>query len=367
MMFDLAGPNSYACAVRQIGAAHRMNQKATLSLHTVDYPFETLSLRANSTPKKLILDPDFQRKYKWDKDGWARASKFIESCLMRIPLPSCYFAENDDKAHLVIDGVQRITTVMRFMADEFALEGLSVLKDLEGKKFSEIGTWASDLESTTIRCVILRNENPKELIAEIFSRLNKGAVELSDQEIRHALFPGSFDKLLAELAEITEIKNFKQGKSGAGQNDAREGEELILRYFAFKEAQEQYGDNLSKFLDSFMEKAALFDDGQISQLRKEFKSSLSACKAVFEKDEIFSDISKDRRRQGIVYYDLLMSSLGKIPLKTLRTKRNKIREAFTALCSSPEFKRLTAGGLQRKTSIARRNTLWDKKLQVAIK
>jgi len=173
--------------------------------------------------------------------------------------------------------------------------------------------------------------------------------------------------LLAELAEVTEIQNFKQGKSGAGQNDAREGEELILRYFAFKEAPDQYGDNLSKFLDSFMEKAVKFEEAQVFQLGKEFRSSLSACKAVFEGDELFSDISKERRRQGIVYYDLLMSSLGKIPLKTLRAKRTKIRDAFSALCSSPEFKRLTAGGLQRKTSIARRNTLWDKKLQVAIK
>ena len=333
----------------------------------MDYPFETLSQRAKSTPKKLILDPDFQRKYKWDKDGWSRASKFIESCLMRIPLPSCYFAENSDRAHLVIDGVQRITTVMRFMDDEFALEGLSVLKELEGKKFSEIGTWSSDLESTTIRCVILRNENPKELIAEIFSRLNKGAVELSDQEIRHALFPGKFDKLLEELAGILEIKNFKQGKSGIGKNDAREGEELVLRYFAFKEAPEQYGDNLTKFLDSFMEKAVEFDDAQIMQLKDEFKSSLAACKAVFEGDELFSDISKERRRQGIVYYDLLMSSLGKISYDTLKEKRVKIRDAFTALCASPEFKKLTAGGLQRKTSISRRNTLWDTKLQEAVK
>src|ERR1700761_7992475 len=102
-----------------------MTQSATLSLHTVDYPFETLSQRAKANPPKLILDPDFQRKYKWDKDGWGRASKFIESCLMRIPLPSCYFAENEEKAHLVIDGVQRITTIIRFMDDEFALEGLT--------------------------------------------------------------------------------------------------------------------------------------------------------------------------------------------------------------------------------------------------
>lgn len=344
-----------------------MDQNATLSLHTVDYPFETLSQRAKSTPRKLILDPDFQRKYKWDKDGWERASKFIESCLMRIPLPSCYFAETDDKAHLVIDGVQRITTVMRFMNNEFALEGLTVLKGLEGKRFSEIGSWASDLESTTIRCIILRNENPKDLIAEIFSRLNKGAVELSDQEIRHALFPGKFDQLLSELAEIEEVKNFKSPKNGISSNTAREGEELVLRYFAFKDAPEQYGDNLSKFLDNFMEKAVFFDEEKIKSLKLEFKNSLNACKMIFSEEEIFSDISKKRRRQGIVYYDLLMASLGAIPIQTLKKKKGKIRSAFNDLCASEEFKRLTAGGLQRKTSIARRNRLWDTKLQGAIK
>jgi uncharacterized protein with ParB-like and HNH nuclease domain len=72
---------------------------------------------------KLVLDPDFQRKYKWDKDGNERASKFIESCLMRIPLPACYFAEKEDNSQEVIDGVQRITTIKNFFNDNFALEG----------------------------------------------------------------------------------------------------------------------------------------------------------------------------------------------------------------------------------------------------
>lgn len=128
-----------------------MAQTSTLSLHTVDYPFETLIQRAESDPPKLILDPDFQRKYKWDKDGWIRASKFIESCFMRIPLPSCYFAETEKGAYLVIDGVQRITTILRFFRDEFALEGMTAFPKLEGKKFSQLGSLQSDLESTTIR------------------------------------------------------------------------------------------------------------------------------------------------------------------------------------------------------------------------
>lgn len=161
------------------------NEMKTLNLYPIDYPFDTLVSRIGS--KKLILDPEFQRKYKWDKDGWSRASKFIESCLMRIPLPACYFAEIQDKRFFVIDGVQRLSTIFKFFHDEFALENLTTFKELEGKKFSQLGEFQSELESTMIRCIILRKENPKELIQEIFSRLNQGAVQLSPQEIRQAL------------------------------------------------------------------------------------------------------------------------------------------------------------------------------------
>lgn len=344
-----------------------MKQSATLSLNTIDYPFEALAQRAKASPPKLILNPDFQRKYKWDKEGWGRASNFIETCLMRIPLPSCYFAEDDNKAHLVIDGVQRITTIIKFMDDEFALEGMTAFKHLEGKKFSQLGSMAADFESTTIRCVVLRNENPKELIAEIFSRLNMGAVELSDQEIRHALFSGIFDDLLVELAQTPIISNFKMGRSGRAAKDAREGEELVLRYFAFKEIGEQCEGNLTRFLDNFMETSLKSDVKRVEQLRAEFTKSLSACSAVFDDGEIFSDISNRRNRQGIVYYDLLMGSLGDISKSVLKKKRSSIRSAFTKLCKSTEFEKLIAGGLQRKISVNTRNTLWRGLLQDAVK
>lgn len=286
---------------------------------------------------------------------------------MRIPLPSCYFAENETKAHLVIDGVQRITTIIRFMNDEFALEGMTAFKELEGKYFSELGSLSADFESTTIRCVVLRNENPKELIAEIFARLNKGAVELSDQEIRHALFPGPFDKLLAELSDRPTIRNFKIGKAGQTAKDSREGEELVLRYFAFKEAAVDYSDNLTRFLDKYMELSLTFDQDRVEQLRAEFDRSLKSCQAIFDEDEIFSDIGKGRNRQGVVYYDLLMNSLGNVDTRVLRRKRDSVREAFVSLCQSPDFKKLIAGGVQRKTSISRRNELWNEKLKAAIR
>lgn len=337
-----------------------------LSLNTIDYPFETLVQRASSKPAKLILDPDFQRKYKWDSDGWSRASKFIESCLMRIPLPSCYFAETDEGKQLVIDGVQRITTIMRFMNDDFALEGLSAFPELEGKKFSELGSFKAELETTTIRCIVLRKENPEELITEIFARLNQGAVKLSDQEIRHALYSGPFDSLLTKLSKIEEIQNFGKGKSGKAKRDSRESEELVLRYFAFSEAGEQYSGTLTEFLDQFMREAAQYSDEKLDALEAQFHESLEACKVVFSDEELFTDISKDRRRQGVVYYDLLMPSLRRYPQSDLRMKRADIRAAYKELCASTEFKRLTQGGLQKESSVNKRTMLWQSKLAGAM-
>ncbi|OWO93355.1 hypothetical protein B5E41_18905 [Rhizobium esperanzae] len=228
---------------------------------------------------------------------------------MRIPLPSCYFAETKDGSHLVIDGVQRITTVLKFFNNEFALEEMTAFPDLEGKKFSELGTYRAELESTTIRCVILRRENPDELVTEIFARLNKGSVSLSDQEIRHALYPGDFDKLLNELAENKIIKDFGLGKEGKGKRDAREAEELVLRFFSFYESPEEYEGNLSKFLDKYMKTASSYSTEELDALKKNFKNALDACLIVFSQEEVFS--------------------------------------AFIDLCTSDSFKKSTAGGLQR--------------------
>lgn len=341
---------------------------STLNLYPIDYPFETLNFRMVSTPPKTIIDPDFQRKYKWDKEGWGRASKFIESCLMRIPLPSCYFAETEDGRHLVIDGVQRLTTIAKFFNDEFALEGLSVFKELEGKRFSELNGFKAELEATTIRCIVLRKENPKKLIREIFARLNKGAVELSDQEIRHAIYPGSLDTLLSELAAVPEIARFGMGSASERTKDSRESEEQVLRFFAFIDDIElrEYSDVLSEYLDGYMERKAEIDSSEIDYLREKFLTALNNCAAMFD-GKPFVDTEGERQRQGLVYYDLLMPTVGLLEQSVVLDNVDKIKLAYTELCNNQEFQRSLSGGLQKKSSILKRRNLWQGLLEDAIK
>lgn len=333
-----------------------MNSK-TLNLYPIDYPFETLVARLESKNPKLILNPDFQRKYKWDKEGWERASKFIESCLMRIPLPSCYFAEDQEGRHIVIDGVQRLTTIAKFMHDDFALEALTTFRELEGKKFSQIGSYKAELEATTIRCIVLRKENDQSLIREIFSRLNQGAVSLSEQEIRHALYHGNFDKLLSKLAANPAINNFGKGPRSSVAKDSREAEEQVLRFFALDGDLQGYSDRLSTYLDDFMQAQTDIDQKKCAAFERRFTQGLNNCLTVFGKDA-FIDTSKERARQSMVYYDLLMPSLGKMSELQVKKSKSKIRAAFLDLCKSAAFQKTLSGGLQNKSSILKRREIW---------
>lgn len=334
-----------------------------LSLYPIDYPFETLVNRINTTPAKLKLDPDFQRKYKWDKDGWVRSSRFIESCLMRIPLPSCYFAEDEEGKHMVIDGLQRLTTINRFFNDEFSLEGLTIFRELEGKKFSELGSLQTELETTTIRCIVLRKDNPKSLIREIFSRLNQGAVALTDQEIRHAIYPGALDALLVELAQVPDIARFGLAENTETKSGL-EPEEQVLRYFAFSDDKNLDGfeSNLKSFLDNYMEANSSLSAAEVEEHRNRFNKALSICNEVFG-DDVFVNPVADRKRKGLVHYDLVMTTVGELDGEVVIAKKDEIKQAYANLCASDIFQRTLSGGLQNRGAIIRRRVKWNQLLQ----
>jgi hypothetical protein len=336
-----------------------MNENKIVNLYPIDYPFETLVDRVDKG--KLNLNPEFQRKYKWDKDGNERASKFIESCLMRIPLPACYFAEKMDNTQEVIDGVQRITTIKNFFNDEFALEGLTIFKELEGLKFSELGDYKGELETTTIRCVVLRKDNKKELINEIFARLNRGAVELTAQEIRHAVYPGALDNLIIELSQNPIIEEFGKGERGTKSNDGRESEEIVLRFLALNNDLNDYDNKLAKFMDKYMVDTVNIEDTEIQILKGKFASTLEKCRRTFD-DYLFANPTRSQPRQSLAIYDLVMWSFSNEEDAFVTENKQALKDGFYELCESSEFNKTMAGGLQQKHSILTRRRLWSEKI-----
>lgn len=322
-----------------------------LNLYPIDYPFETLVARVEK--RTLNLNPDFQRKYKWNRVDEKKTSKFIESCLLRIPLPACYFAEDENKHHIVIDGVQRITTIVRFCNNEFCLEGLTQLRDLNGLYYRDLGDLKQDFDTYTIRCIILRKDNDRNLIKDIFSRLNQGAVELTPQEVRHAIYPGDFDDMLHEMSRLPGVSILSKTS-----NEDLELDEIVLRYFAFKGDLSDYDGNIKEYLDTKMEYFHSLTPSEVLNMQKEFKETLDKCISLFGLDKVFTDISKQRKHRSVVLYDMLMWSMSRIDATVIESNKQELLEKFEELCSSDEFKKTIAGGSQMKTQIEKRRTLW---------
>ncbi|WP_140180233.1 DUF262 domain-containing protein [Providencia stuartii] len=163
--------------------------------------------------KEIELQPDFQRKDRiWSME---KRSKLIESILMGLPLPAFYFAEKKNGDWIVVDGLQRITTVFDFMKDSFKLANLTTLDDTyNGTYFSEL----SRLDKRKIReyqitAHVIDAESDKDsLIVELFHRINTYGVKLSNQEIRSAMYQGSsvtFLRYLSSSPEFIESTNSK--------------------------------------------------------------------------------------------------------------------------------------------------------------
>ncbi|ELD1798669.1 DUF262 domain-containing protein [Vibrio fluvialis] len=163
--------------------------------------------------EEIELQPDFQREDRIWKPG--RKSKLIESILMGLPLPAFYFAEKIDGDWIVVDGLQRITTVFDFMRDDFSLDNLeSIAPSYNGLFFSDL----SRLDKRKIReyqitAHIIDAESDKEnLIVELFHRINTYGVQLSSQEIRSAMYQGSSVTLLRYLSSSNDFITATGGK-----------------------------------------------------------------------------------------------------------------------------------------------------------
>lgn len=226
----------------------------------------------------IDLAPDFQREAGIWKDEMQ--SRLIESLLIRIPLPSFYFdGENEDRM-LVIDGIQRLTALRRFVAArEFPLRRLEYLgADLEGKRFDELPRpLQRRIEETMLTVHVIDRGTPEEAKLNIFKRLNKGGEPLRMQEIRHAMAgPGPVRGFLRDLADLPSFKTATRDKFYDRRMTDRE---CALRFCAF--VMTAYSaDNLDTFLSQAMRSINAMSDDDRATLRARFDRALRAAHAV---------------------------------------------------------------------------------------
>lgn len=214
---------------------------------------------------EIELQPDFQRKDRiWSV---VKKAKLIESILMGLPLPVFYFAEKANGDWIVVDGLQRITTVFDFMSGEFALDKFEVLSDeYNGKKFKDLSrTEQRRIREYPITAHLIDLESDKEdMIVELFHRINTYGVRLSDQEIRSAMNKGSSVKFLRYLASSQEFKTVTNNKIKADrQND------MALCLSALSYLTLGYKNFNYKTYDSFLSRAmATLNKNELSLLNE---------------------------------------------------------------------------------------------------
>ncbi|MGP8290750.1 DUF262 domain-containing protein [Vreelandella zhanjiangensis] len=231
---------------------------------------------------EIILNPDFQRKDRiWkDKDK----SALIESILLKIPVPVFYMSAMENDKWLIVDGLQRITTIYDFIRDQFPLKGLEILEQYEGIKFSQFPrSLERRLKETEFVVHVIQPDSPKSATTQIFQRINTKGEKLSDQEIRSSLNVGFATKFLIQLAESDEFINATNNSI----NPSRMKDiEYVLRFCAFYFVKDYSRVNI-KTMDIFLTDTMVRINDQggrtnlIKQLEIDFLKSMRYCQIIF--------------------------------------------------------------------------------------
>lgn len=179
----------------------------------------------------IDIAPDFQRQYVWKAQ---QRSGLIESLLLGIPLPSFYFSEDSEGQLQVVDGVQRLTTIFRYVKEKtFKLGKVTYLDELEGHGYDDLATlFRRRLGSAQFVAHVIDPKTPYRVKFDIFRRINTGGTPLSAQEIRHCMSKTQSRNFLKQLVED---QSFITATGGSLKNHPRMADrEVALRFVAFR-------------------------------------------------------------------------------------------------------------------------------------
>lgn len=210
--------------------------------------------------KNINVSPDYQRRFVWDD---VRQSQLVESIFLGIPIPNIFMATNLDSSWEVIDGLQRITTTLRFAAHNLAvidgknlgalkLKGLEKVSSLNGVLYDEMpGNLKLNFLTRPLRITVLNDQSDFQVRFDLFERLNTGGIILHDQEIRNCVFQGRFAEFIKECVTNPDFEMVIKRSDKHGRGNL---EELALKFFAYYEDRALFKHSVKGFLNDYMEK-----------------------------------------------------------------------------------------------------------------
>ena len=212
-----------------------------------------------------LVKPELQRNYVWDK---TEASRFIDSILLGLPVPSIFLAKTKDEKLLIIDGYQRLMTVRDYVKGIFSKDK-SVFKLSRSEKIHErwkgkaFGELTEDeqrkIRNTTIHAIIFMQQHPSNgdtSLFQVFERINSSGRTLLPQEIRNCVYQGPINSLLFEL---NANKKWRELWGATSPDERMRDLEYILRFFALsddgilKSEKAPARISLKKYLNQYMD------------------------------------------------------------------------------------------------------------------
>lgn len=218
-----------------------------LSLSSSDWTVETLF--GQMKKGNIDVSPEFQRRQVWDAK---KQTAFIESLILGIPVPQIVIAQNKQERgkYIVLDGKQRLLSIMRFYDGDLRLGKPELLEELKGLTRGEMDDVYRDaIDNATIRAVRISGWNNESVLYTIFHRLNSGSVSLNTQELRFALMPGPFTRFASSFTDLDFEFARLFSESADGPDFRMRDIELLTRYCGIVHRPDLYMGNLKEFLD----------------------------------------------------------------------------------------------------------------------
>ncbi len=258
---------------------------------------------------ELVIDPNYQRLYRWEE---SQRTRFIESLLLGIPVPPIFVFQRESGVWELIDGLQRISTVMQLMGDlrhpdngnypPLVLGGTNLLPSLAGMK------WRSDndddpsgfnialqleIKRARIRVEILRKESDEDAKFELFQRLNTGGTKLSEQEVRNSVLVMTNIKFYDWLLDRTHYPSFDATvQLTETQRNQQQVVEIAIRFIAYRRYPYERGLDVNEYLDIAARHLAKLNDASLVEEQALFEWTFNTLQ---------SDVSDDvfKRWDGI--------------------------------------------------------------------
>lgn len=323
--------------------------------------------------KWINLRPEYQRRLVWDKK---KRSKFIESLLMNVPIPPVFLYEWDLNRYEVMDGQQRLNSIVEYYGNNFSLSGLETWGVLNGKKYSDLPPIIQrGLDRRRISATVLLAESAKtdldkkEIRRTVFERLNTGGQTLNAQELRNSLYTGLFNAMLINLAgnaqfdTIWGIPKYADHIRGdhisldlANNSLFRRMTdcEIVLRFFAFRQRNLIKG-SVRSILDNCMDDYKDITEAKIEELKTIFTTRLEIASKIFG-EEVFRIKDDNKKKLSQPLYDAIMVAIDVLYDRKPELLKNasKIKAAISAKLKDQAFLELVIGKPNTADSIKKR-------------